>query len=78
MNADWKEIFGGEGAPEYNALYNAIRFCGHDYTGNQDEYAHYAFLQDMPITSLTVELIDKLHEMGYKIVKINDSAPLRS
>lgn len=42
-----------------NALYEAIEECG-----------SYSFLESTPRTSLTVELVDKLRENGFDIVRV--------
>lgn len=78
------KVFGGKGADEYQAIYDAIHECGKDMHGtelfkenlNQDEYDKecvYRWLEGTPRTSMTVELVDKLHKLGFKIVKADRS-----
>ena len=71
--------FGGERSDQYNAIFNAILECGQDYMNENHEpkdiqdagdNACYDWIDNTPKTSLTVELVDKLNEMGFKIVKI--------
>jgi len=69
-----KELFGGKNSEQYNAIYNAIIECGNDDTKNKginidEEYACYDWLKEIPKTSLSVELVDKLNELGFKIIK---------
>jgi len=55
-----------------NALWNALHACA-DEQGYQTPYFNtkvYNYLEDTPRTSLIVELVDKLNEMGYKIIKV--------
>jgi hypothetical protein len=53
------------------ALWNALH-CLADEQGYPTPYFNtkvYNYLEDTPRTSLVVELVDKLNEMGYQIVK---------
>jgi len=69
------KVFGGEIANEYNAIYDAIHACGDENCGTdlpidapiRDKA--YEWLQETPRTSLTAELVNKLHDMGFKIVR---------
>jgi hypothetical protein len=62
-------LFGGKGSEGYNALYQAILDCGEqDYR----KEGHYGFLENTPITSLTSEIVDKLRENGFEIMKRKD------
>lgn len=63
------EQFGGRGAEGYNALYKALHRCAVD-DGHDANYGVYDYLRDMPRTSLTVEIVNKLREMGYDIIKV--------
>lgn len=57
-----KEImFGGENAEAYNALMSALW----ELAGGKDEI--YQYLEETPKTSLVVEVVDKLKELGYSI-----------
>ena len=51
------EIFGGEDAEVLNALLHIITERG------------YEFFEKTPKTTMTVRLMEDLHELGYKIVK---------
>ena len=53
------KLFGGGGEEEYQAVYDAIHYCGEKN-----------WLGGTPRTSLTCELVNELHEMGFKIVKV--------
>lgn len=65
-----KELFGGEGSLQYNAIYNAILQCGYDHEkSNKDDNSCYGWMEETPKTSLTVDLVDKLNELGFKIIK---------
>lgn len=57
------DLFGGDNAEEYNALFQAILDCGDTKKGGV-----YDFLKNTPKTSLTAELVDKLHENGFSII----------
>ena len=59
-----EKLFGGKGAEEYQAIYDALHYCSEDW--NQDVYD---WLESTPRTSLTCELVDMLHRKGFKIVK---------
>jgi hypothetical protein len=52
-----EEIFGGANAEEQNILLHIIKKRG------------YKFFENTPKSTMTVRLIDDLHELGYKIVK---------
>ena len=69
-----KNLFGGKDGEEQNALYTALIECGCDNAGipsgtHEDSGAVYDYLEDIPRTSLIVELVNKLHELGFKIIK---------
>ena len=60
--------FGGDPiAVEQNALFKTFHDCADDH--NQDIYD---YLEDCPRASMVVNLVDKLHENGFKIIKKND------
>lgn len=56
-----RQLFAGE---EYQKLFEAIKKAALD-----DHKDHYEWLEKTPITSIVVFIVDKLHEMGYIIVK---------
>jgi len=65
---------GGPEAEEQNAVWAAIHECGRDSRNDQatsPRDAAYEWLENTPRTSLVVELVDKLHALGYRIVKAN-------
>lgn len=62
------ELFTGERSTEYNALRSAIRTAAEN-SNESGEYAEYDWLAKVPRTSMTVELVDALHEHGYQITK---------
>jgi len=60
MNTEIEELFGGENAEEQNALLHVIKERGYD------------FLENTPVTTMTVRLLEDLYKLGYKLVKNND------
>ena len=70
-----KKLFGGVGSEEYQAIYDAIHYCGEKNCmsdlGDDAEPKDraYEWLGGTPRTSLSCELVNELHEMGFKIVK---------
>lgn len=64
------EKFSGENSEEYNVIATALIECGKD-RGSKSEYPEYDFIENTPRTSLVVFLVNKLKEMGYKLVKQN-------
>ena len=50
-----EEIFGGANAEEQNVLLHIIKERG------------YKFFEETPKTTMTVRLLEDLHELGYKI-----------
>ena len=71
-----EKIFGGEGCKEYQAVYDAIHFCGEKSCmselpeDSEPKDKAYEWLSNTPRTSLTCELVNELHERGFKIVKV--------
>jgi len=61
---DFCTMFGGEGAEGYNAMMTSLQECAKD-----DGRSIYDFLEHTPKTSLVVELVDKLRELGFDIVR---------
>jgi len=59
-------LFGGKDAIEQNALMQTFQDVADDDNGK----SIYEWLERIPKTSMVVELIDKLHELGFKIIKI--------
>jgi hypothetical protein len=71
-----KELFDNEEefGSQCNAVYNTLIEAGKKYckeTGNSsaDEYACYEWMEETPKTSFTVEFVEMLNELGYKIIK---------
>ena len=58
------DTFGGKDGEEQNALMQSLMDCAKDEDSNV-----YYFLENESKTCLIVLLVDKLHELGYKIVK---------
>lgn len=54
----------GDAALDYKAFYEALHLCADDY--NQHLYD---YIEEVPKTSFTVEMVDKLKEMGFQITK---------
>ena len=65
-----EKMFGGEGADQYQALWDALHGCARE-NGEPTTEEVYEFIENTPRTSLVCFLVDKLHEMGFKIVKEN-------
>ena len=63
-------LFGGEGWKEYQSLYDALHKCAED-----EGKGVYEFLSETPRTSLVVELVDKLHKMGWHIRPAKPDSP---
>jgi len=61
------KLFGGENAEQYEALMDAIKACAED-----DRKDIYEYLQLIPKTSLVCEIVDKLHEMGFKLISVKE------
>ena len=64
------DVFGGKHALEYNALRSAMTTAAR-MAGHTGEYAEYEWLDEVPRTSLTVELVDALHRHGFTIQRAN-------
>jgi hypothetical protein len=54
---DIEQLFGGANAEEQNILLHIIKERG------------YEFFEKTPKTTMTIRLLEDLHELGYKIVK---------
>lgn len=63
--------FGGRYSDEYNALWAALWRSAEQSEGKMSEHVIYDYLQRIPKTSLTVGLVDALHELGFEIKKID-------
>jgi hypothetical protein len=61
---DYKDPF-GDTQPDYQAFYKALHLCADDYRQHI-----YDYIGNIPKTSFSVEMVDKLKEMGYKLTKI--------
>jgi len=57
-------LFGGKDAEQYNALMQSFQDCAED-----EGKSIYGWLERIPKTSMVVELVDKLHELGFIIQK---------
>jgi hypothetical protein len=67
-----EKLFGGEGSEENQAVYDALHKCAEDAypLGTIDnKESVYTYMENTPRTSFCVELVQKLHEMGFSIVK---------
>lgn len=69
--------FVGEDALEQNALRSAI-YNAAIHAGHEGEYAEYDWLQEVPRTSMTVELVSALHRLGYRITEKAPSVVLET
>ena len=79
MKKPIEKIFQGGDSEEYNIVLTAIQECGNDYVKSlvnheKDEEAAiqdcYEWLEWNTKNSITTELVDKLHELGYSIQPI--------
>lgn len=68
--------FGGINSAEYNALNEAIIRCAEDQQGDRSldssharAYSHYDWVRQTQKHQLVIQLVDKLHELGYQIQK---------
>lgn len=67
------QLYDGFNGDEYNAIYIAILECGKDYIRDFHVSVetvvnpHYDWLTDLGVTSITVELVDKLNELGFVV-----------
>ncbi len=59
-------LFGGKHKEQYNILMEALEDCAKD-----ENQSIYMWLDDVPRTSMIVFLVDKLHHLGYEIIKKN-------
>lgn len=57
------EMYGGDNEEEYNALYASFSEC----SGGRDSI--YEWIENTPKTSMIINLVDKLKDMGYQIIK---------
>lgn len=62
------DLYGGEGSEAMNVLMQAFTDCAID----DEKPDIYSWLDKIPKTSMVVELVDKIREYGYDIVKIKD------
>ena len=58
------KLFGGENSEQYNVLMTALEKCSEDR-----EQSVYDYIDFTPKTSLVVELVDKIIELGFIIKK---------
>lgn len=62
-----------QNAQQYEAVYTAIEECGKDYAiqGGKipNDHSAYEWLDKTPRSSITVQLVKKLHELGFDITK---------
>jgi len=57
-----------EKGSQFDILHSAITNCAIEGTGNNEPYVIYEWLEKTPKTSLVVHIVEKLNEMGYKII----------
>ena len=71
--------FGGKHADQYEAMKRALHDAAVWHGVPRSEYMIYAYLEEVPKTSLVVELVDALHRGGYRITRSqNDQDQVRS
>ena len=61
--------FGGKDAEAQNALRSALTTAAAN-AGHEGEYSEYDWLEEIPRTSLVIELLQALQEHGYTIKKL--------
>lgn len=59
-----EKLFGGEKENQYNVLMQTLKNCAKDR-----EQDIYDFLDSTPKTSLVVELVDEINNLGFEITK---------
>jgi hypothetical protein len=73
--ADIIKEFEGENSEELNVLLTTLVECGKDFARSKNTLAHensfYSWLEKCDKKVLLKESIAKLHDLGYKIEKIN-------
>lgn len=77
MSVKMSELFGGKDALEENALYTVFLECAKTFAKENKiegfaEDLVYPWLERMSKVSLTLEIIEKLHELGFLIVPKTD------
>lgn len=72
--------FGGPEAEEQDVVWTAIHQCGRDSVSDPaavPRNAVYHWLENTPRTTLVARLVDKLHSLGYRIVKADNADQAR-
>lgn len=66
-------IFEGASADQKNALITAMTECGKDFAKSQNRLPHenslYDWIDKTQKSALVTEVVNKLNELGYEIVK---------
>jgi len=63
------------GCEQCNILYSALRECAKDWAQvnkvelDPDDYYMYGYMKEMPRSSFTALLVDKMNDNGFKIVE---------
>jgi hypothetical protein len=69
------KLFSGDNADQQNALITALIECGKDFAKSNKRHPHensfYEWLEKTQKTALVINIVDKLNELGYEIVKKN-------
>ena len=74
-NTPISTLFDGEKSDQQNALITALMECGKDFAKSNKRHPHensfYEWLEKTQKTALVINIVDKLNELGYEIVKKN-------
>jgi hypothetical protein len=72
-DAEISTLFDGENSDQQNALITALMECGKDFAKKYKRHPHensfYEWMEKTQKTALVINLVDKLNELGYEIVK---------
>lgn len=72
-NIEISKLFDGENSDQQNALITALMECGKDFAKSNKRHPHensfYDWLEKTQKTALVINVVDKLNELGYEIVK---------
>jgi hypothetical protein len=68
------KLFGGKKEEQLNVMITTLIECGKDFAKRDNKLPHdnslYNWMEKRPKTSMVIEIINKLNELGYEIKKI--------
>lgn len=72
-NVEISTLFDGENSDQQNVFITALMECGKDFAKKEKRHPHdtsfHEWIEKTQKTELVINLIDKLNELGYEIVK---------